>query len=440
MRALAARLRAGLPLAATSLAAMLATFGTALGLRYAFGLPPNLLILGVVLALSISRRQPGKTVNARVFALLALPLISVGATEVGTQMATRQNLGDALFVLGVTASIWARRFGGPVARVGALAGLPLIAILIAPAAVPGSSPEASSRWWAALIAVAALLWVTASFTVAEKLGWLPLAAAGEPAARRPSRRRAAVVDRMALRMLVSLTLAFVLGRWLFATHWPWLVITAFVVSSGGADHADVLWRGVQRVIGAGIGTLGATLVAVAAPAGSPWTIVLIFAVLGLASWLRPLNYAFWAGGVTAVLALLYGYYGERSSSLLLDRLEEIALGAATAVTISWLVTLLAPHQSDPDPLSAATERVLGYVNRRHDFGYRLVRRLPSGGYLVRGEQGDAVLRWSRDPSLPFAADGTLACGATPSGYPYAILARPGRRTSSQNLYLGRQVS
>src|SRR3954452_11830311 len=152
MRGFAARLRGGLALAATSLAAMLATFGAALGLRYAFDLPPNLLILGVVLALSISRRQPGKTANARVFALLALPLISVGATEVGTQMATRPNLGDALFVLGVSASIWARRFAGTIARLGALAGLPLIAILIAPAAVPGSSPEASSRWWAALLA------------------------------------------------------------------------------------------------------------------------------------------------------------------------------------------------------------------------------------------------------------------------------------------------
>ncbi len=418
----AARLRAGLPLAATSLAAMLASFGTALGLRYGFGLPPNLLILAVVLALTISRRQPGKTAHARVVALVALPLISVGATEVGTQMATRQNFGDALFVLGVSASIWARRFGGTVARLGALAGLPLIAILIAPAAVPGSTPGTSSRWWAALIAVVALLWVTVSFTIAEKVGRLPLAP-GDPAARPASRRRAAVIDRMALRMVVSLTLAFVLGRWLFQTHWPWLVITAFVVSSGGAEHGDVLWRGVQRVIGAGAGTLGATLVAVAAPTGSPWTIVLIFAVLGLATWLRPINYAFWAGGVTAVLALLYGYYGERSSTLLLDRLEEITLGAAIAVTISWLVTLLALHPSEPDPLSTATERVLGYVNRRHGFGYRLVRRLPSGGYLVRGEQGEAVLRWSRDRSLPMTADGALASGATPSGYPYAILAR-----------------
>ena len=201
--------------------------------------------------------------------------------------------------------------------------------------------------------------MTASFTITEKLGWLPVAAAGEPAARPATRGRAAVVDRMALRMLVSLTLAFVLGRWLFAAHWPWLVITAFVVSSGGAEHADVLWRGVQRVIGAGVGTLGATLVAVAAPTGSPWTIVLIFAVLGLASWLRPINYAFWAGGVTAVLALLYGYYGERSSSLLLTGWRRSRSAPPS------LYHLLAGH-----PAPAAPEPARPVV-RRHRAGARL---------------------------------------------------------------------
>jgi hypothetical protein len=77
----------------------------------------------------------------------------------------------------------------------------------------------------------------------------------------------------------------------------------------------------------------------------------------------------------------------------------------------------------PDALTAGTERVLGYVNRRHGCDYRLIRRLPSGGYLVRDAQGDAVLRWSRDTALSLAGDGALASGATPSGYPYAISAR-----------------
>ena len=415
------RLRAGLPLAATSTAALLATFGTTLGLKFAFGLSDGVLILAVVLALSLSRRQPGKSAQARVFALATLPLVSVGATEIGQQLYERPNLGDTLFVAGVSASIWARRFPGPIARLGAVASLPLIAILVAPVAVAGSSPGPSSRWWAALVAVIALAWVTVCFSVAERCGWLPAIPVSEPRTRTQGGR--AAIDRMALRTLISLTLAFTLGRWLFGVHWPWLVITAFVVSSGGVGHSDVLWRGVQRVIGAGLGTLGATLLTVVAPAHSPWSVVLILVLLAIAAWLRPINYAFWAGGVTSVLALLYGYYGERGTGLLVHRLEEIALGAAMAVAVSWLVTLAPLSDTGPDPLRDATVRVLGYVNRRHDLGFRLVRRLPSGSYLVRDDHREAILRWSRDPATSLPTSGAFASGATPKGYPYAISAR-----------------
>lgn len=406
-------------MAATSVAALLATFGTALGVKFAFGLSDGVLVLAVVLALSLSRRQPGKSSSARLLAVVALPLVAIAATEVGTQIYERPNLGDTLFVVGVSASIWARRLPGTIARLGSIAAQPMIAILVAPVALASGS-GGSSRWWAALVAVVALFWVTVAFTAAERCGWIPVEPAAEPSRRSPAGK--AAVDRMALRMLVSLTLAFTFGRWLFGVHWPWLVITAFVVSSGGVAHSDVMWRGVQRIVGAGLGTLGATLLTAVAPAHSPWSIVLIFAVLAFAAWLRPINYAFWAGGVTSVLALLYGYYGERGSGLLVDRLEEIALGAAMAIAVSWLVTLL-PVPGGADPLRDATVRILGYVNRRHGLGFRLVRRLPTGGYLVRDAEREAVLRWSRDPSAALSTAGAFASGSTPKGLPYALSAR-----------------
>ncbi|HEX4430480.1 MAG TPA: FUSC family protein [Frankiaceae bacterium] len=413
------RLRGGLPIAVTTAAALLATFGTVLELKFTCDLGDNLLVLAVVLALSLSRRQPGKSARARVFALIALPLVSVGATEIGTQVFERPNLGDALFVAAVSASIWARRFPGTIARLGSIASFPLIAILVAPAAIAGSSGGASSRWWAAVVAAVALLWVTICFSVAERAGWL--AAGPTPDAPARSRNGKAAVDRMALRMLLSLTLAFVLGRWLFGLHWTWLVITTFVVSGGGVEHSDVLWRGIQRIIGAGLGTLIATLLTSVAPAHNPWSIVLILLVLMLAAWLRPINYAFWAAGVTSVLALLYGYYGERGTGVLTDRIEAIALGAAMAIAISWLVTLVPLPGGGSDPLRDATMRVLGYVNRRHGLGFRLVRRLPSGGYLVRDADREAILRWSRDPGTPLSAADAFASGATPKGHAYALV-------------------
>jgi hypothetical protein len=414
------RLRSGTPVAATSAVALLASFGVTFALKETFGLSASVLVLAVVLALSMSRREASGAAKITTFALLALPLASVGATEVGTQVYQNPNVGDALFVLAVTLSVWVRRFSGPVARLGAIAGLPLIAILVAPAGVAGSSSGSTSRWWPAAVACVALVCVTASFTIATRAGWLRHDPATQVRRTRPAR---SVIDRMALRLFVSLALAFTLGRWLFGAHWPWLVITAYVVCSGGAEHADVWARGLQRIVGAAVGTLVATLVSTVAPTGSPWTIVAILAVLVLVVWLRPINYAFWAAGVTSVLALLYGYYGERGDSLLLDRLEEIALGAVLAVAISWLVTLIPIPEPKLDPVWEATTRVLGYVNRQHGLRYRLVRPVDPGLYLVRSAaDGDAVLWWSRDRSASAESSGALASGATPSGYPYALTA------------------
>ena len=65
--------------------------------------------------------------------------------------------------------------------------------------------------------------------------------------------------------------------------------------------------------------------------------LVIFAVLGLASWLREISYAFWAGSVTAVLSLLYGYLGQSAPALLVTRLEAILVGAALGIAASWFI-------------------------------------------------------------------------------------------------------
>jgi uncharacterized membrane protein YccC len=99
----------------------------------------------------------------------------------------------------------------------------------------------------------------------------------------------------------------------------------------------VLVKGVQRIGGALVGTAIATLVAGHIDAGSHLAIVLIFAILGLATWLRSRSYAYWAAGITAVLALLYGFFGVTGDDLLVRRLVGILIGGAIAVTVSWFV-------------------------------------------------------------------------------------------------------
>ncbi|MGW7523140.1 hypothetical protein [Streptomyces sp. NPDC054783] len=55
----------------------------------------------------------------------------------------------------------------------------------------------------------------------------------------------------------------------------------------------------------------------------------------VALWLRPLNYAYWAAGMTTALSLLLGYFGQNATELLPTRLAATALGAALCIAAAW---------------------------------------------------------------------------------------------------------
>jgi len=144
-------------------------------------------------------------------------------------------------------------------------------------------------------------------------------------------------DRMALQMALGLVVAFVAGRLLFGAHWSWVVLTAFVVASGARGRGDVLHRGLLRMFGAAAGTVLASLLGAAFPPASAGPVVAIFVVLAVASWLRPRSYAWWAGGVTAVVALLSDFLGQDAAAVLPVRLVAIAVGGGIAVAVAWFV-------------------------------------------------------------------------------------------------------
>jgi uncharacterized membrane protein YccC len=142
---------------------------------------------------------------------------------------------------------------------------------------------------------------------------------------------------MAIQLAVALTAAFALGRELFPGHWAWMVITVYIVHSGNRGRGDVAYKSALRVAGAAGGTVVATLLSGAFPAGNPLPIVLIFVTLGVATLLRALSYAYWAAGVTAVLSLLNGYYGMTGGAVLLERLEAIGVGVLVGLAAAWFV-------------------------------------------------------------------------------------------------------
>jgi Fusaric acid resistance protein-like len=333
--------------AALTMAAVLASYGSALALKHAEHLPLNLVVLAVVLALSLSRTDRAHGPRERLLGIALLPLVAVGANEVGQLLVDHADIGDALFVLAASASIWLRRFGPGFSKAGTLIALPFVALLITP--VVGVGPHAHPHvLWAAAIGAIAYFWVAVLKFLAQRTGFItqapvppshPREAPSATAKKPPPERSVHLLpsDRMALQMGVALAVAFATGRALFGLHWSWLVITAFIVCSGNRGRGDVVYKSALRIAGATVGTIAATLIAGAFPPADSASVIAIFIVLALATWLRPFSYVYWAAGVTSVLALLFGYFGETGAALLPHRLEGIVIGAAIGIAASWLI-------------------------------------------------------------------------------------------------------
>jgi hypothetical protein len=331
-----------LSIAGVTMAATLACFLSAWLVEDLGGLHIGVVVLAVALGLSIGRTQRHLDARGIVVGAVVLPVAAAVAAGVGLLMGAQAAIGGVLFVTAVSGAIFVRRFGPGFARAGTQATLPFIAVLVAP---PPSGSGLSAVLWTTAMAAIAFGWVMVARLLAGRAGvltpWGPAptsvarTSTGQP--RRSGTAFGPASTRMAVQMGVGLGAAFVIGHWLFPDHWTWVVLTAFVVASGNRNRREVIGKSGLRVTGAACGTVFATLVARAFAPGDRWAIVAIFAALALACWLREFSYGYWAAGVTAALALLYGYLGQQGPGLLVTRLEGILVGAVLAMAASWFI-------------------------------------------------------------------------------------------------------
>ncbi len=323
---------------------VLASYGATLALEHAEGLGVDVVIRSVVFALSLARTQQGMDFKHRLIGFVAMPILAVAAAKLGVLMASHADIGDGMFVLAVSGTIWIRRFGSAAGGFATMATLPLISILILQGSpVTASAPDQS--WWAGVVALIAAFWVFTLQVAAGVAGLgprTPAPATSRPAGRpqpprRGTRTRLSVSTRMTVQVGVAVGVAFTAGRLIWTSHWAWTVLTAFIVCSGARSRGDVMHKGALRILGAGVGTILGTLIASTFAPFDHTSVVVIFALIAVATWLRPLSYAYWAAGVTAVLSLLYGYFGASATSLLHTRLEAILLGALIGIASSWMI-------------------------------------------------------------------------------------------------------
>ncbi|WP_165371475.1 FUSC family protein [Pseudolysobacter antarcticus] len=297
-------------------------------------------VLAVVLCISLSRSHLDRDRRGRIEAAIALPLVGLVAVGIGSLLQHSRWLGAVVFVAGMFVSIWLRRFGPMAGRAGSLIALPFVVLLTTPyiPAAPGGAIPALIA--PIVVALLALLWVSSLHALAERIGFLPTRPVREnapPAPRGESLLRPIASTRMAIQMAVALTVSFIVGYVWFADHWAWIVLTAFIVSSGNRGRLDVVYKSVLRVLGAAAGTFLALALSNNFGSHDTTTVVLILVAVFLGLWLRPLGYAWWALFVTLALALLQGFVGASTASILGLRMEEILIGAVIGVAASWFV-------------------------------------------------------------------------------------------------------
>jgi len=318
------------------MAAVLAAYGSSLLIEHLAGLHLGIVILAIVLAMTTARIQRSADLTDRLAGLVVLPAAALAASGISRLMSAHPDAGDALFVAGMFASIWVRRFGQRATKAGTLIVAPLVAVLI----MPPSGLPGPGTLWVAVIALTACCWVTVFQVLAARTGLAappPAVLAAGPASSTAARWRVPASTRMALQMAAALAAAFAVGRTVWPGHWTWAVLTAFIVCSGARSRGDVLLKGMLRGAGAAAGTLVATAIAGTFGPHADASVAVMFAALAVATWLRQFSYAWWAACVTAVLSLLYGWFGQAPGGLLDTRLEGIAAGAALGIAASWLI-------------------------------------------------------------------------------------------------------
>jgi hypothetical protein len=342
---MAARVRSSLAQAVVTMLAVLATIAVCLVIAP----EPGPAVLGAMLCLTLSRSQLERDWRGRLEAGIALPFIGLLSAGVGLLLLDLRILGAIVYVAGMFLSIFLRRFGPVPRRIGSLLALPFIALLVAPNPVPSTVHGPVAVIVPALVALVAFAFVTVFQVAAIGIRVLPRpvpaphdAARPEPAAAAERRPILDATTKLALQMALSLSLAFTIGFLFFSDRWAWIVLTVVVVAVGNTGRADVVYKGIQRVIGAAVGTVVAVLGLSVPAIGGPNlpTVIVLLAIVFVALVLRPFGYLWWALFFTLALTLLQSFAGDRPGGLgplLGERLEEILLGTALALAVAWFV-------------------------------------------------------------------------------------------------------
>jgi uncharacterized membrane protein YccC len=222
-------------------------------------------------------------------------------------------------------------------------------------------------------------------------GWLPgstqvsAVASQEPGHRFGDRATLPPYMRTAIQMGVSVAAAILLGDLLSKQHFYWAVIAAFMTFMGTNNQGEQTRKAISRVVGTVVGIAVGSLVVKLIGHHPHVAIAVILVSLALGIYMMRISYAFLVIAITVTVSQLYVQLGEFTNSLLLQRLEETAIGAAVTVAVVMLVLPLRTRRVLRVAMRAnieATAKLVGNATAR------LIGEEPDGGKTLRAEARD----------------------------------------------------
>ncbi|MST33804.1 hypothetical protein GHK86_13890, partial [Acidimicrobiaceae bacterium USS-CC1] len=183
------------------------------------------------------------------------------------------------------------------------------------------------------------------FSAATRLvgGWLPGSAevSNTASTRRGARWQEGLTlpryVRTAIQMALAVGVATAVGDAFDPPRFYWAVIAVFVSFTGTNTSFEQVRKAVLRVAGTFVGILVGSVIAFRVGTGVWPDVVVILVSLFAGLYLFRVNYGFFVVGLTVMLTMLYEQLGEYSAGLLVQRLEETAIGAAVAAAVSLVV-------------------------------------------------------------------------------------------------------
>ncbi|WP_051897667.1 FUSC family protein [Sciscionella sediminilitoris] len=169
--------------------------------------------------------------------------------------------------------------------------------------------------------------------------------------------------RAAVQVTIGSAVAILGGELLSTQRWYWAMLACWVVYINTSSVGEVLLKGYRRLAGTFAGAFAGIGLA-ALVAGHVWT-TFALVLLGLfgAFYLAAVSYLLMSLLITTMVGLLYTLLGTYSDAVLVLRIEETALGAASGLLAALLVLPQRTQRRTDEQLAEVLHRMRAFLGQ-----------------------------------------------------------------------------